>query len=137
MSALPAASDNEQRIVETVRAAFEDYERALLHNDVTAMDESFLQDEQIVRFGIAEIQYGFQAIAAWRRSAEPVPSSRRHERVTINVVSPTVAVVALEFVNGGAESPDGKSLPRGRQSQVWQLTDAGWRIAHAHVSMIN
>lgn len=115
--------------VDEVRAAFEEYEQALIHNDVAAMDAWFLPDEGIVRFGIAEIQYGYEAIAAWRRSAEPVPVSRRHERVTVTIVAPTVAVVALEFVNG--DDPK-----RGRQSQVWQRTDAGWRIAHAHVSMI-
>ena len=41
-----------------MRACFEAYEQALLANDVDAMDTWFWDDPAVVRFGIAECQYG-------------------------------------------------------------------------------
>jgi ketosteroid isomerase-like protein len=119
----PQATEHE------VRVAFEAYERALVRNDVLAMDEWFWPDERLVRFGIAEIQHGAAEVAAWRRTSAGVPPDRAHERVTVTAFDADTAVVALEFRNGsGAET--------GRQSQVWRRTDRGWRVVHAHVSMI-
>ena len=111
-----------------VRAAFESYERALIANNVAAMDAAFWDDERVVRFGIAEIQHGFAEVAAWRASATPVPTSRRHERVVVTSFSPDLAVVSLEFRNGDAPAV-------GRQSQVWARLAGGWSVVHAHVSM--
>lgn len=42
-------------VVDEVRSAFEAYERALIANDVAAMDAAFWNDARVVRFGIAEI----------------------------------------------------------------------------------
>ena len=114
---------------EEVRACFEAYEEALLANDVAAMDAWFWDDPGVVRFGIAECQYGPQEIAAWRRTTSPVPADRRHLRTTVVAHGDDLAVVTLEFANG--ERPG-----LGRQSQVWARTPAGWRVVHAHVSMI-
>ena len=108
---------------------FEAYERALVANEVGGMDAAFWDDERVVRFGIAEIQHGFAEVTAWRASAAAVPTSRRHEMVTVTALGDSVAVVALEFRNG-----DG--LGRGRQTQVWACVGGDWRIVHAHVSMI-
>ena len=112
-----------------VRTAFEAYERALIANDVAAMDAAFWEDERVVRFGIAEIQHGFAEVAAWRASATPVPTNRRHERVVVTAFSADLAVVSLEFRNGDAPSI-------GRQSQVWARLASGWSVVHAHVSML-
>ena len=60
-----------------VGALFDTYEAALLANDVAAMDGAFWDSPVKLRFGIAEIQRGADEIAAWRRSAAPVPADRR------------------------------------------------------------
>ena len=73
----------EQDAVDEVRACFEAYEPALLANDVDAMDDWFWDDPAVVRFGIAECQYGPEEIAAWRRTTAPVPADRRHVRTTV------------------------------------------------------
>ncbi|HEY6534002.1 MAG TPA: AtzH-like domain-containing protein [Acidimicrobiales bacterium] len=119
-----------RRAEDEVRACFEAYERALLANDVETMDGWFTDDPSVVRFGIADCQHGPDQISAWRRTAEPVPVDRRHVRTTVTALGPDVVLVALEFANGDRPG-------RGRQSQVWQRTAVGWRVAHAHVSMID
>jgi hypothetical protein len=125
------ASDAADRdVAAEVRACFDAYEAALVANDVAAMDAWFWDDPSVVRFGIAECQYGPEEIAAWRRSTRPVPPDRRHVRTTVVAHGRDLAVVTLEFANG--ERPG-----RGRQSQVWLRTPDGWRVAHAHVSMID
>jgi hypothetical protein len=112
-----------------VRAAFDDYEHALLHNDIDRMDAWFWPDERLVRFGIADMQHGAAEVAAWRRTAPGVPANRAHQRVTVTAFDDRTAIVALEFANGDE--------PRiGRQSQVWRRFPAGWRVVHAHVSMV-
>ena len=121
---------SEQSVAAEVQACFQAYEQALLANDVDAMDAWFWDDPAVVRFGLAECQYGPEEIAAWRRRTDPVPSDRRHLRTTIAAHGPDLAVVTLEFANG-----DRPGL--GRQSQVWSRTAEGWRIVHAHVSMID
>ena len=115
--------------VDEVRECFAAYERALLANDVDAMDRWFWDDPAVTRFGIAECQYGPEEIASWRRSTEPVPSDRRHVRTTFVPPGPDVVVVARACANGDRPG-------RGRQTQVWRRTPEGWRVVHAHVSMI-
>ena len=116
--------------VREVRECFADYEAALLANDVATMDRWFWDDPAVVRYGLAECQYGPEEIARWRRQAAPVPADRRHVRTTFVPAGDDVVVVALEFANGDAPG-------RGRQSQVWRRTADGWRVVHAHVSMID
>jgi hypothetical protein len=115
-------------IADEIRAAFDAYERALLVNDIVAMNGWFWNDERVIRFGLAEEQYGFESVAAWRATAPPVPANRQVTRVRVQVFGDDVASVDCEFRNGDDASA-------GRQSQMWIRTDAGWRIARAHVSM--
>ena len=110
---------DEPEVVAEVRAAFEAYERALLANDVAAMDGAFWDDPRVVRFGIAEIQHGFAEVAEWRSTATPVPTDRHHERVTITAFGRDLAVTSLVFRNGDASAT-------GRQSQVWARLAGGW-----------
>ncbi len=121
---------NRPEVVDEVTAAFEAYERALLANDVEAMNEVFWDDPRTVRFGIAEIQYGADTIAAWRRTASPVPTSRRVGPVTVTSFGADVAVVDCEF-------SDDEQRGRGRQSQTWVRFADGWHIVSAHVSLID
>ena len=123
-------SDGHEAAIDEVRACFTAYEDALLANDVDAMDGWFWADPAVVRFGIAECQYGPDEIAAWRRSAAPVPRDRRHGRTTFTAHGDDLVVVTLEFTNGDRAG-------RGRQSQLWRRTAEGWRVVHAHVSMID
>ena len=56
-----------------VTEAFERYERALVANDLPALDGWFWNDPEVLRFGIADAQVGFAEVQAWRSTATPVP----------------------------------------------------------------
>jgi uncharacterized protein (TIGR02246 family) len=117
-------------VIAEVRAVFERYEAALARNDVAVLNELFLPSATTVRYGIAEQQYGFEDIAAYRRAAAPVHPQRRLLRTVISAFGPDVACVSCEF-------SDPSTAHTGRQTQTWVRTVEGWRIAAAHVSLSN
>jgi ketosteroid isomerase-like protein len=112
-----------------VLACFLDYERALSANDVDALDSWFAHDARVVRFGVADEQWGFKAVRRWRHAAAPVPPDRQLSGTRVAVWSSDVAVITTLFGYPGLQR-------HGRQSQMWFRTDAGWRIVAAHVSEV-
>ena len=127
---------NRPEIVAQVTAAFVAYERALVDNDVETMNLLFWNAPETVRYGIAEIQHGSEAIRRWRESCEPVPRSRRLHRTVVTTFGLDFATVSTEFT-----SDDTPLI--GRQMQSWArirgANDAfsGWTIVAAHVSLID
>ncbi|RFU49622.1 oxalurate catabolism protein HpxZ [Paraburkholderia sp. DHOC27] len=127
---------NKPEIVAEVAAAFEEYERALVMNDVEAMNALFWDTPETVRYGIAEVQHGGEAVRAWRATAVPVPPSRRLHRTVVTTFGNDYATVSTEFTS------DATAL-LGRQMQTWARIGSplasdhrGWQIVAAHVSLI-
>lgn len=112
-----------------VTAAFHAYEAALLRNDTAALDAMFLPSAQTVRFGVAEVQYGIDAVRAFR--AQQAPFERRLSQTVITAFGQDVAVASTLF-----HRPDFPGQI-GRQQQTWVRTGAGWQVAAAHVSMMD
>jgi hypothetical protein len=110
-----------------LRACFDVYEDALVANDVPAMNAWFVDDPRTARFGVADEQWGSDAIRRWRATAPAVPAGRTLSTTDVVVWAPDLAVVTTLF-----RYPSSAQL--GRQSQTWLRTEAGWRIVHAHVS---
>jgi ketosteroid isomerase-like protein len=115
-------------VVREVRAAFERYEQALMRHDVEALNGFFLPSEYSIRYGLAEQNYGIEAIAAGRRAANPVHPQRRLLRTVVTSYGADVACVSAEFTDPAVAA-------RGRQTQTWVRTGEGWKIAVAHVSL--
>jgi hypothetical protein len=117
-------------VVAEVRAAFEAYERALVGNDIAALDAMFHVDRRTIRFGIVENLFGYDEIKAFRaaRSAEDLARTLSHTVIT--TYGRDVAVASTLFHR--ATTP-GKV---GRQMQTWVRFPEGWRVAAAHVSVI-
>lgn len=113
-----------------VEAAFAEYERALVTNDVETLDRLFLNSEKTVRYGGAENLYGYAEIAAFRAARSPVGLERRLERTLITTYGRDMATAWTLFRR---DSMAGKV---GRQSQVWLRSPEGWRVVAAHVSVI-
>ena len=107
----------------------DEYEAALVRNDIGAMNDAFWTSADVLRFGIADMQVGHGEVVAWRASAAPVPASRTITDRTVLEIAPGVVAVDLTFRNG-----DEPML--GRQSQTWVEHPEGWRIVRAHVSVI-
>jgi hypothetical protein len=122
------ATFNRPDVVAAVRNAFERYEAALLANDVAVLNDFFLRSDGTVRYGLAEENYGFESIAAYRRAAAAVNPERALQRTVISTFGEDLACVSAEF-------RDPSSPQLGRQTQTWVRTEQGWRIALAHVSL--
>jgi hypothetical protein len=114
-----------------VEAAFADYERALVGNDVAALDGFFLESANVIRYGISENLYGYEAVKAFRAGRTPVGLARTLEKTTIVSYGRDCAIAATLFRRD--------SLPGriGRQMQTWIRFPDGWRIVGAHVSVID
>lgn len=114
-----------------VEAVFARYETALVGNDVEVLDELFLALPTTIRYGAAENLHGIEAIRAFRRGRPASGLSRSLEHTRITTYGRDVAVAATLFRR---DSAPGKV---GRQMQTWIRTPDGWRVAAAHVSVID
>ena len=114
-----------------VLALFEAYERALVGNDVAALDAFFLESEKAVRYGGGENLYGIAEIRAFRAARSPVGLMRRLERSQVTTYGRDLAITATLFRR---DSAPGKI---GRQMQTWVRFPQGWRIVAGHVSLID
>ena len=114
-------------ILAEVTAAFHEYERALMADDVPAMDRLFADAPTTVRYGVGEVLYGADAIRAFRKGRGGSPR-RRLGRVAITTYGDSFATANAEFFRERSER-------RGRQSQTWVKFADGWKVVSAHVSI--
>ncbi len=111
-------------------ALSDDYEAALVRHDLAALDSMFWESPEVLRFGVADMQTGFDALKAWRAQATPVSPTRRTAHRVVQELAPGVVAVDITF-----RYADAPTL--GRQSQTWVQRPEGWRIVRAHVSVIS
>jgi hypothetical protein len=116
-------------VVAEVAAAFERYERALADGDLDVLDELFWDSPATVRFGIADHQWGADAVRRWRVAHGRVPPGRALRRTEITTFGTGTAVVTTLFGYPGRPVT-------GRQSQTWVRLPEGWRVVSAHVSVL-
>jgi hypothetical protein len=114
-------------VVDEVKAVFEQYETALIANDISTLDQLFWQSSHTIRYGIAENLYGYEEIANFRRLRQPTAMERELRHTTVTTYGQDLATVNTEFHRPGQA---------GRQSQTWMRTEAGWRVVSAHVSLM-
>jgi len=118
-------------VLAEVTAQFQRYEKALVSNDVTVLDELFHRDARTLRYGIVENLYGHHEIASFRAARSPVGLMRRTARTIITSYGRDMAVASTLFYR---DTLPGKV---GRQMQTWVRFAKGWRIVAAHVSVID
>lgn len=117
-------------VLAEVEAAFARYEHALVTNDVAVLDELFWADLRTVRYGVAEVLHGIEAIRAFRGARPAQGLARTLGRTVITSFGRDFATASSLFTREGAP---GKL---GRQQQSWARLSPGWRIVAAHVSVI-
>ncbi|MGH1563705.1 AtzH-like domain-containing protein [Mumia sp. DW29H23] len=106
--------------------AFWAYERALMDDDVAALDGLFEPGPATLRGDAGGVLVGHETIGAFRRVRGGAPA-RTVEAVHVVEAGPDAAVV----VNAFAAASGG----RGQQTQLWRRGDDGrWRVAVAHVA---
>jgi hypothetical protein len=96
---------------------------------VAALDGLFWDNPRTLRFGATENLYGYDAIAGFL-SHHPAIDLTRHLRNTV------IVSYGRDFATANTEFQRVGSEVAARQSQVWSRTDAGWRIAAAHVDLL-
>ncbi len=118
-------------VVAEVRECFERYEKALVGNDVAALNKFFRDDARTIRYGGTENLYGYAEIEAFRAARSPVALGRTLSRTVITTFGREFAVAATLYERPSAP---GKI---GRQMQTWVKFPEGWRVVAAHVSLID
>ena len=118
-------------VVAEVRAEFDRYEKALMSNDVAALDSIFRKDPRTIRYGGGENLYGYGEIAAFRAARSPAGLARTLSKTVISTYGRDFAVTSTLY--------DRPTFPGkiGRQMQTWVRFPEGWRVVAAHVSMID
>lgn len=120
---------NDPNVVAEVETVFHRYEQALVSNDVATLDEFFWHAPQTVRYGVAEQLYGYDAIASFRATRDPIDLRRELLRVHITTYGHDFATASCEYRRFA-------SGRHGRQMQTWLRTVKGWRVVAAHVSLL-
>ena len=110
---------------------FERYEQPLISNDVAVLGELFRNDPRTLRYGIGENLYGYEAISGFRAGRSPVGLNRRTAKTVITSYGRDTAVASTLFYR---DTMPGRV---GRQMQTWIRFPEGWRVAAAHVSIID
>jgi len=105
--------------------AFEDYERAILSNDLDALDAAFAPGPDTIRGDGAGLLVGHDAISAFRSVRGGVPA-RTIERVEYRPLSEDAALIVSvsRYLGGGT----------GLQTQLWERIGERWLITAAHVT---
>lgn len=113
-----------------VESAFGLYEKALMANDVDALQASFWENPLTIRYGIGENLYGYDEIGAFRAARLPVGLARTISRTVITTYGRDFATASTLFYR--------ETVPHkvGRQMQTWARMPSGWRVVAAHVSLI-
>jgi hypothetical protein len=114
-------------LLQEVTAAFYEYERALMADDVPAMDTLFHDAPTTNRYGVGEVLYGIEEIRAFRKGRGGSPQ-RTLGKVAITVYGESFATADAEFFRENSDR-------RGRQTQAWVKFPDGWKVVSAHVSL--
>ncbi|HLG45659.1 MAG TPA: AtzH-like domain-containing protein [Reyranella sp.] len=122
---------NIPEVVAEVTDLFERYEQALIDKNVKVLDETFWNSPYTIRLANAEHGYGFDRIHAFRVARPPGPGTKEKRlRLDVLTLGRDLATVSLVYKVRGQDKT-------GRQTQTWvRFPDVGWKVIHAHVSMI-
>ncbi len=84
-------------VVVEVTAAFEQYEAALINNNVDVLDELFWDSSHTIRDGVNENIYGYGAISAFRKARGKVNLERVLMKTVITLMVKILPQQILNF----------------------------------------
>jgi hypothetical protein len=116
-------------VVQEVEAVFHRYEHALVSNDIPVLNELFWNSSHVIRYGVAEQLYGYDAIAGFRSARDASDLQRDLTKLAITTYGRGFATASCEYKRT-------KTGRQGRQMQTWMRTPQGWRVVAAHVSLL-
>jgi Asp-tRNA(Asn)/Glu-tRNA(Gln) amidotransferase A subunit family amidase len=113
-------------LTDSVLDAFWEYERALMENDLEALDRLFAPGEETLRGDANGILIGHDAISAFRQGRGGAPGRTILSVEVRQIADDAALVIAITSpLTGG----------RGQQTQLWRRGPAGWTVEAAHVSL--
>lgn len=112
-----------------VLEAFWRYDAALLANDKSALDELFLPGPDTLRGDGRNLLVGHDAISGFRSARAAIPT-RAIAALHVRVLTDGHVLIMARTIEGA-----GDGVATGLQTQLWRRTEAGWRVAAAHVSL--
>lgn len=121
---------NAPAVLASFEAAFEEYEQALVTNDVATLDRLFWNSPHTLRYGVGENLYGIGEIQAFRNGRPANNLERTILRKSLVTVGDDYGVANIEF-----SRPNVSRI--GRQSQTWVRFADGWKVIAAHVSLMD
>ncbi|HEY5753569.1 MAG TPA: oxalurate catabolism protein HpxZ [Chthoniobacterales bacterium] len=122
---------DDRNVMQELQAAHEQYEDALVNNNVPVLDALFWDSPKVIRFGATENLYGSEAMREFRKNRPISGLAREVTRVEVHAFGRDAGATTVEFrrnVNGQVKA--------GRQSQFWIRFEEGWRVVSAHVSYL-
>jgi hypothetical protein len=122
---------NDPVVIAELTSCHEKYEKALIGNDVAALDGFFWDSPHALRFGVTENLHGASEIREFRQARPKINLDREIRRLDIMSFGDSAGIVNLEF----ARPMDGVER-HGRQTQFWLRLAEGWKIVSAHVSLL-
>src|SRR5260370_2603787 len=122
---------NQPEVAATVAALHDEYEAALISNDVEKLVGFFWDSEHALRFGVGESLYGAREIEEFRKNRPPLDLQRQVINPKIVTFGDDTAISTIEFRRHIQGSPR-----HGRQTQVWRKFEAGCKIVSAPVSIL-
>lgn len=121
---------NKPEALAELEAAFAEYERAFVSNDVDTLDRLFWNSPHTLRYGAGENLYGYEAIKAFRGARPSNNLARTVLRRSVVSVGRDFGVTNIEFSRSTTDRI-------GRQSQTWVRFADGWKVISAHVSLMD
>lgn len=107
--------------------AFWAYEKALMSNDVAALDRLFADSPITLRGDAAGLLVGHEQISAFRGARGGAPARTIAETHVRTIDQDHALIVAVTELEAGG---------RGQQTQLWvRDATAGWQVSAAHVSV--
>ena len=92
-------------VMAEVQAAFASYEKALMANNVDALQALFWDSPHTIRYGTGENLYGYTEIGAFRAARSPVGLARTTSRTVITTFGQDFATASTLFHRAGESSP--------------------------------
>jgi hypothetical protein len=121
---------NQPEVLAELEAAFAEYERAFVANEVATLDRLFWKSPHTLRYGAGENLYGYDEIKAFRSSRPSHDLARTVLRKSVVSVGRDFGVTNIEFCRSTSDRI-------GRQSQTWVRFADGWKVISAHVSLMD
>ena len=121
---------NQPLTLQEVEQVFYAYEKALVGNDVTKLDELFWNNAATLRYGATENLLGYDAIRAFRLQRPSANLTRTVTSRHITTFGTDCAVANITFTKAGESRI-------GRQTQTWVKFPDGWHVVAAHVSWMD